>query len=101
MGGYNSERLKSTEKWTVGTDSWVSGVSLPEPVGGPASVNSNSEQLIGYLVGGSTIGSEVTKKVWYLRRQDMSWIEDRSKTLQTPREYHTVVNIPGDQIPGC
>jgi len=102
MGGEgdNSEILKSTEKWTFGTDSWVSGASLPEAVVSPAAVNSNSEEHIGYLVAGFTENG-ITSKVWSLRRNDMMWIEDDSKQLQTPRRSHTVVNIPGDQIPGC
>ena len=36
-----------------------------------------------------------------LLESDMMWIEEDSKRLQTPRGLHTVVNIPGDQIPGC
>jgi len=93
------KRLKSTEKWTFGTDAWIFGASLPEVVEHSAAVSSNSEETIGFLVGGFT--DRVTSKVWSLRRRDMMWIEDGSKTLQTPRSYHTVVNIPGDQIPGC
>merc|ERR1719328_982329 len=95
MGEYNahSGRLKSTEKWTFGTDSWVSGASLPEAVHYSAAVNSNSEETIGYLVAGYT-DNGVTSKVWSLRRRDMVWIEDDSKRLQTPRYRHTVVNIP-------
>ena len=102
MGGEgdNSEILKSTEKWTFGTDSWVSGANLPEAVDESAAVNSNSEETIGYLVAGWT-DNGVTSKVWSLRRRDMMWIEDGSKQLQTPRAYHTVVNIPDDQISGC
>ena len=101
MGGSGSNgHLKSTEKWIVGTDSWVSGTNLPEAVRRSASVESNSIDNIGYLVGGHT-EDEVTSKVWSLRRRDMRWIEDRSKRLTTPRQYHTLVNIPGNQIPGC
>jgi len=102
IGGYdeNYNRLKSTEKWVFGRDSWVSGASLPEPVRSSAAVKSNTEETIGYLVAGYTKNG-ATSKVWSLRRRDMMWIEDGSKRLQTPREDHTVVNIPGDQIPGC
>ena len=100
IGGWSSERLKSTEKWTFGTDSWVSGASLPEAVVESAAVNSNSEETIGYLVAGNTENG-VTSKVLSLRRRDMMWIEDGTKQLQMPRKSHTVVNIPGDQIPGC
>jgi len=100
VGGRNNGRLKSTEKWIFGTDSWVSGASLPEAVSHSVAVNSNSEETIGYLVAGDTKNG-LTSKVWFLRRRDMTWIEDDSKQLQTPRWLHTVVNIPGDQIPGC
>merc|ERR1719367_993015 len=100
MGGWNKGLLKSTEKWTFGTDSWISGASLPEAVGGSAAVNSILEEIVGYLVGGE-IYSGATSKVWSLRRSDMVWIEDDSKKLKIPRSDHTVVNIPGDQIPGC
>jgi len=102
MGGYNANSgfLKSTEKWTFGTESWVSGASLPDAVFGSAAVNSNSEEHIGYLVAGWTDDGP-TSKVWSLRRRDLMWIEDDSKTLQTPRSDYTVVNIPGNQIPGC
>ena len=102
MGGYKETGipLKSTEKWTFGTDSWVSGANLPEAVDESAAVNSNSNDNIGFLLGGYTEDGR-TSKVWSLRRRDMVWIEDDSKTLQTPRGLHTVVNVPGDQIPGC
>jgi len=100
VGGWNNGRLKSTEKWTFGTDSWISGANLPEAVDESAAVNSHSEETIGYLVAGRTDNGR-TSKVWSLRRRDMKWIEDGTKKLKTPRGYHTVVNIPGDQIPGC
>jgi len=101
MGGYDgNELLKSTEKWIFGSDSWISGPSLPEAVRFSAAVNSNSEETIGYLVAGDTYNG-ATSKVWSLRRRDMKWIEDGSKRLKTPRHGHTVVNIPMDKIPGC
>jgi len=100
MGGWNNGYLKSTEKWTFGRDAWISGASLPEVAERSAAVNSNSEGTIGYLVAGRTKNG-YSSKVWSLRRRDMRWIEDGSKQLQTPRKWHTVVNVPGDQIPGC
>ena len=102
MGGYNDNNgiLKSTETWTFGTDLWVSGGNLPEAVAFSAAAKSNSNDILGFLVGGRT-DNGVTSKVWHLRRQDKRWIEDSSKTLKIPRVGHTVVNIPGDQIPGC
>merc|ERR1719328_312735 len=99
MGGYGDNgRLKSTEKWTFGTDAWISGANLPEAVSSSAAVSSNSEETIGYLVAGLT-NYGVTSKVWSLRRRDTMWIEDGTKKLKTPRFAHTVVNIPRDQIP--
>ena len=100
--GENGIRLKSTEKWIFGTDAWISGASLPEAVYASAAVNSNSEEIVGYLVAGKTgYFTGTTSKLWYLRRRDMNWIEYGSKTLKAPRRSHTVVNIPGDQISGC
>ena len=99
--------LKSTEKWTLGTNSWVSGASLPKPLGYSAAVNSNSNTTIGYLVGGLTGDGESPdtveelSKVWTLTRRDLRWIEHGSKRLKLPRSGHTLVNIPKDQIPGC
>merc|ERR1719367_1070959 len=102
MGGWcNNGYLKSTEKWIFGTDSWISGASLPEAVYRSAAVNSNSEETIGYLVAGANENGIASSKVWSLRRSDMRWIEEDSKQLQIPRYRHTVVNIPRDQIPGC
>ena len=114
MGGYNGREmadgnglLKSTEKWTLGTNSWVSGASLPKSLGYSAAVNSNSNNTIGYLVGGLTGDGqsletfERLSKVWTLTRRDLGWIEHGSKRLKLPRSGHTLVNIPKDQIPGC
>ena len=109
MGGYNDNNgiLKSTETWTFGTDLWVSGGNLPEAVAFSAAAKSNSNDILGFLVGGRTENGRTertdgfTSKVWHLRRQDKRWIEDSSKTLKTPRYWHTAVNIPGNQIPGC
>ena len=102
MGGYdaNNGLLKSTEKLTFGTDSWVFGDNLPENVAFSDAAKSTSNDILGFLVGGRTENG-VTSKVWHLRRQDMRWVEDSSNTLKTPRIGHTVVSIPGDQIPGC
>merc|ERR1719414_1617991 len=51
MGGYGDNgRLKSTEKWTFGTDAWIFGASLPKAIGFSAAVTSNSEETIGYLI---------------------------------------------------
>ena len=98
MGGRSDT---STEKWTFGTDSWGFGANLPEPVINSAAVKSNSEENIGYLVGGELSEVGATSKVWSLSRRDMRWIEEGSKRLKTPRSEHTVVNIPGYQILRC
>ena len=101
IGGMgDGNRLKSTEKWKFGTDSWISGAYLPEAVASSAAVNSNSAEYIGYLVSGNTDNGP-TSKIYHLRRKDMSWIEYGSKNVNLPRYLHTVVKIPGDQIPGC
>merc|ERR1719245_1047460 len=74
MGGYDGYgSLKSTEKCIFGTDSWVVGASLPEAVYYSAAVSSNSEEIIGYLVGGEPYYGATSRKVWSLRRRDMLW----------------------------
>ena len=92
--------LKSTEKWTFGTNSWVSGVNLPETISSSAAVISNSNENLGYLVGGYTEDGR-TSKVWSLRRRDMTWIEHESKRLKLPQSDHTLVNTLADRFPGC
>ena len=107
MGGYRNGLLKSTEKWTLGTNSWVSGANLPKALGYSAAVNSNSTNTIGYLVGGVTGDGQSPEtferhsRVLALTRRDLGWIEHGSKRLKLPRSGHTLVNIPEDQIPGC
>ena len=102
LGGYNGRNgaLKSSEKWTLGTDSWVSSTSLPENIYRSAAVLSNSDEYIGYLAGGWADGV-ITSKVWALRKRDMNWKEIASKTFNIPRRSHALVNIPVDQVPGC
>ena len=98
-GSGDNGHLKSTEKWTFHKDLWVSGESFPEAIWASAAVSANSNDILAFLVAGATANGD-TPKLWYLRR-NMSWIEDGSRRIKTPRAYHTVVNMPGDQIPGC
>ena len=99
MGGYYRERLDSTEKWTIGTTSFETASPLKEPLDDTAAVASNSNEYVGYLVGGWT--KQITNKVWALRKEDETWIEVESKSLQQRRYLHTLVNLGLSDIPGC
>ena len=97
--GESGGSLKTTEKWDFGAGSWLPSVSLPEALKRSSAVTSNSMEYVGYLTGGQ-INGVTTSKLWALRRRDMSWIE-LPKTLKTPRRFHTTINIPSNEIPGC
>ena len=103
MGGYYGEPLKSTESWTFGTDSWISDESseLPIRLSSASAVSANSNEYVGYIAGGETDNSIQLPSVWALRRDDMKWIRLTSKTLEHSRAYSTLLNLQGDQIPGC
>ena len=102
---WNSEgiHLSSTETWTFGTDSWKPSANLPERVEKSAAVPSNSDEYVGYMVGGRTFGlkgERFSRKVWALRRKNMTWIE-MNKKLETGRRRHSLVNVPEATVLGC
>ena len=86
------------EKWKIGTNTFEVSSSLPEGITGSAATSSNSNNYVGYLVGGDTNGG-YTNKVWGLRRRDETWVE--MKSLQQRRFEHSLVNLPVSDIPGC
>ena len=98
-GGYNGNRLASTEQWNLDTNQWISTPDIPEPLRYSAGVASKSNQYVGFLAGGSTDAGR-TNKVLGLRRNDLVW-EVMPQQLKTARRQHSMVNVPADQIPGC
>ena len=100
IGGYNGNKLATTEKWNLDTNQWESTPPLPEPLSHSAGVASNSIEYIGFVAGGLTAGDERTNKVFGLRRRDLNW-EIMPQQLQTGRYAHSMVNLPSDQVPGC
>ena len=109
VGGQNSHphnpdnqiRVATTEQWRLDSNQWVSTPSLPEPIKTSAGVASKSIQYIGYIAGGTNGEAGLaTNKVYGLRRRDLVW-EVMPQKLKTARYYHSMVNLPVDQIPGC
>ena len=101
-GGYNGNRLATTEKWDLDTNQWILTPDLPEPLTSSAGVASKSSQYVGYVAGGAgwTNAEYTTNKVLGLRRSDLVW-EVMPQQLKIARERHSMVNVPADHIPGC
>ena len=99
IGGWNGTRLATAEKWNFDTNQWESTPSLPEPLAFSAGVASKSMDYIGFVAGGET-SSGYTNKIFGLRRRDLEW-EVMPQQLQTARAWHSMVNLPNDQVPGC
>ena len=95
--------LRSTETLKKGSKNWDMGAKLKEGLASSAAVSSNSNDYVGYLVGGrkwdDTYGSVTTPHVWGLQRSKMEWIE-MSINLKIPRFSHSVVNVKSSDI-GC
>ena len=100
VGGSNDNGLATTEQWKLDTNQWISTSDLPEPVFWSAGVASKSSQFVGFVAGGKTDNGSITNKIYGLRRSDLVW-EVMPQKLQTARGLHSMVNLPGDQIPGC
>ena len=96
MGGYF---LDSTETLDVANKKWILGPKLKVPLMDSAAVSSNSNDYVGYLVGGYTDDFATTSRIWGLQRSRMEWIE-MSNNLKIPRFLHSVVNVKSTDI-GC
>ena len=101
VGGYDDQRnrLSSTEKWTFGQSSWQSSANMPEAISASSAVHSNGKNYVGYLAGGE-IGIKDSKDIFGLRRRDMTWIK-MNKTMEKGRLWHSLLNIPVNQVLGC
>ena len=107
MGGlYNNGVLDSTEKWTLGTDSWIplSSAKLPEPLMGSRAVPANSNEYIGYIAGGyrGYVNGipNYSSKIWGLKKSNMKWTQ-LTKTMKIGRSDHSLLNVPYDEVLGC
>ena len=98
VGGYNDNFLATTEQWNLDTNQWITTPDLPEPLLYSAGVASKSDQFVGFVAGGNN--GVATNKIHGLRRSDLTW-EIMPQQLQTARDFHSMVNLPADQIPGC
>ena len=96
--GDQSNSLSSTEKWTFEESSWQPSANLPEAIFWSSAVSSNTDEFIGYMAGGSTM--RYSNNIYGLRRRQMGWIK-LNKTMNTGRYYHSLLNIPANQILGC
>ena len=103
LGGWNGNRLASTEQWNLNTNQWISTPDLPEPLENPAGVASKSSRYVGFVAGGYSYTNGFggyLNKVLGLRRNDLVW-EVMPQQLKIARRDHSMVNVPADQIPGC
>ena len=99
--------LSSTEKWTLEENSWKHSANLPAPITWSSAVSSNSDKFIGYMVGGypfyeivdSLIYQMQKKNIYGLKRREKTWIK-LNKTMKTGRSFHSLFNIPANQILG-
>ena len=98
VGGYDGNRLATTEQCNLDTNQCITTPDLPEPLWYSAGVASKSDHFVGFVAGGDN--GEITNKIYGLRRSDLTW-ELLPQKLQTARESHSMVNVPADQIPGC
>ena len=100
MKGTGTESgLKSSEQWNLGSKKWISLADFPTSIISSEAVESKSGEYLGFAAGGQT-SKETSNKVWGLRRKDMTWWK-MPQRLQRARQYHSIVNVPSDEIPGC
>ena len=103
MGGWGryGPRLSSTETLTYFNKTWEisSGSNLPVTLVWSAASASKSNDIIGYIIGGSD-GHDIIPRIWTLQRKDKQWVEIKRR-LQTARWIHSIVNVRSNEIPGC
>ena len=102
LGGDINMDLATTEKWIVGSDTWMVSTNLPESIGWTSAVSAKSKNYVGYIAGGwgFATSDSYSNKIWGLRRHDMTWIA-MNKTLKIGRQSHSLLNIPPEQVLGC
>ena len=102
LGFGNNMDLATTEKWIVGSDTWLVSANLPESIGRISAVSAKSKNYVGYIAGGWGFETKesYSNEVWGLRRHDMTWIA-MNKTLKIGRRSHSMLNIPPEQVLGC
>ena len=101
-GGYDQwKKLSSTEKWTLEENSWKPLANLPEAIFRSSAVSSNTDEFIGYMVGGiEGYPWRYSKNIYGLKRREKTWIK-LNKTIKIARYWQSLSNIPVIQILGC
>ena len=102
LGFGNNMDLATTEKWIVGSDTWLVSSNLPESIGRTSAVSAKSNNYVGYIAGGRGFATRelYSNKIWGLRRIDKTWIT-MNKTLEIGRSDHSLLNISPTQIFEC
>ena len=97
---------KSTEVLNVNDLTWSDGPDLPIGMYGNAGVESNDNQYLGFSVGGSIDNGaqeeDPSKNTIYgLQKSggDQKWVE--FKSMDEPRNYASVVNVPSSLLTFC
>ena len=105
FGGYPGP-LKSTEVLNVNDLTWSDGPDLPIGIYGNAGVESNDNQYLGFSVGGSIDNGaqeeDPSKNTIYgLQKSggNQKWVE--FKSMDEPRNYASVVNVPSSLLTFC
>ena len=101
MGGYESDRLTSTEILDVATMTWTTGPDLPIPVYDNRGVTSATGPYLGFSTGGNCDGRRC-REIFGLKETSQNvytWEEVHSMT--TGRTAHHVVNAPKSILPNC
>ena len=105
FGGYPGP-MKSTEVLNVNDLTWSDGPNLPIGMYENAGVESNDNQYLGFSVGGSIDNGaqeeDPSKNTIYgLQKSggNQKWVE--FKSMDEPRNYASVVNVPSSLLTFC
>ena len=105
-GSLKSITMKSTEVLNVNDLTWSDGPDLPIGMYSNAGVESKDNQYLGFSVGGSaavkTQGENSSKNTIYgLQKSggNQKWVE--FKSMDEPRNYASVVNVPSSLLTFC
>ena len=98
--------MRSTEVLNVNDLTWSDGPDLPIGIYGNARVESNDNQYLGFSVGGfSDAGTQEEdpnmNTIYGLQKSggDQKWVE--FKSMDEPRNYASVVNVPSSLLTFC